>query len=154
MLIRILLIVSAILLLVYMLKKIRVAKLKIEYTLFWIAFSSFLVLMGVFPKLFYMISRVIGFKSPISMVYLLIIFVLIVKMFLMTLQISQLENKIDSLAQQIAIDRKIDKDEKIGNIYKGEKRDYTDKEEKIGYFDKDEKDSYNDKDEKAAGPDR
>lgn len=111
-LIRILLIVSAVLLLVFMLKRIRQAKLKIEYTLFWIAFSSFLVLMGAFPKLFYMISSAIGFRAPISMVYLGIIFVLIVKMFLMTIQISQLENKIDALAQQIAIDRKIDKDEK------------------------------------------
>ena len=46
------------------------------------------------------------------MVYLVIIFVLIVKMFFMTLQISQLEHKIEALVQQIAIDRKIDKDEK------------------------------------------
>lgn len=108
---RIFLIVGAVLLLVFMLKRIRQAKLKIEYTLFWIAFSSFLVLMGAFPKLFYRISGLIGFKSPISMVFLVIIFVLIVRMFLMTLQISQLENKIDALAQQIAIDRKLDKDE-------------------------------------------
>lgn len=111
-LIRMLLIVCAVLLLVYMLKRIRQAKLKIEYTIFWILFSSVLVLMGIFPKLFYKISYMIGFQSPISMVFLVIIFVLIVKMFFMTLQISQLENKIDALAQQIAIDRKIDKDEK------------------------------------------
>ena len=106
--IRILLIVSAVLMLIYMLKRIQQAKLKIEYTIFWIAFSTMLVVMGVFPKLFYMISSFLGFQSPISMVFLVIIFVLIVKMFLMTLQISQLENKVDALAQQIAIDRKMD----------------------------------------------
>ncbi len=109
-LIRILLIISAILMLVFMLKRIRQSKLKIEYTIFWIAFSTLLVLMGIFPKVFYRISGLIGFQSPISMVFLVIIFVLIVKMFFMTIQISQLENKVDALAQQIAIDRKIDKD--------------------------------------------
>ncbi len=111
-LIRILLVVSAVSLLAFMLKRIRQAKLKIEYTIFWIVFSTILVFMGIFPKLFYKISYLIGFQSPISMVFLVIIFVLILKMFFMTLQISQLENKVDALAQQIAIDRKIDKDEK------------------------------------------
>lgn len=111
-LIRILLVVSAVLMLAFMLKRIRQSKLKIEYTVFWIAFSSVLVLMGIFPKVFYKISEFIGFQSPISMVFLVIIFVLIVKMFFMNIQISQLENKVDALAQQIAIDRKIDKDEK------------------------------------------
>lgn len=107
---RILLIVGALLLMGFMLKRIRQSKLKIEYTIFWIAFSGILVLMGIFPELFYWISDLIGFQSPISMVYLVIIFVLIVKMFFMTIQISQLENKIDSLTQQVAIDRKIDSD--------------------------------------------
>ena len=37
--IRILLVVGAIVLLAFMLRKIRLAKLKIEYTVFWIGFS-------------------------------------------------------------------------------------------------------------------
>jgi hypothetical protein len=113
-LIRVLLILSACLMLVFMLKRIRQAKLKIEYTIFWIAFASLLVVMGVFPEVIYKISDLIGFQAPISMVYLVIIFVLILKMFFMTLQISQLEHKVDALAQQIAIDRKIDKEEENG----------------------------------------
>lgn len=108
---RIILIVGAICVLAFMIKRIRQSKLKIEYTVFWIVFSSVLVIMGVFPGIFYRISRLIGFQSPINMVYLVIIFVLIVKAFFMTIQISQLENKIDSLTQKIAIDRKRDKDE-------------------------------------------
>lgn len=111
-LIRILLIISAALMLVFMLKRIRHAKLKIEYTIFWITFASILVVMGIFPGILYNISYLLGFQSPISMVFLVIIFVLIIKMFFMTLQMSQLEYKIDALAQQIAIDSKIDKEEK------------------------------------------
>ena len=88
--IRILLIIGACSLLLFMLKKIRQSKLKIEYVVFWFCFSSILVLM----------------------VFLIIIFILIVKLFFNTIQMSALENKVDSLAQQIAIDRKIDHDVK------------------------------------------
>ncbi len=109
-LLRILLIIGAIFMLVFMLKKIRMAKLKIEYIVFWISFSCILVVMGIFPQIFYKISDYIGFQSPISMIFLVIIFVLIIKNFFMSIQISQLENKIDNLVQRIAIDRKNDQD--------------------------------------------
>lgn len=107
---RVVLIVSAILLLVYMVKKIRQSKVKIEYTIFWLGFSVVLIIMGVFPKLVYMISDFIGFQSPVNLVFLLIIFVLIVKNFYTTLEISQLENKVDNLTQQIAINQKDERD--------------------------------------------
>lgn len=70
--------------------------------------------MGVFPQIMSAISKFLGFKSTVNMVYLIVIFVLIVKLFYNTIQISALENKVDSLAQQIAIDRKIDAEEKKG----------------------------------------
>lgn len=110
--IRILLIIGACSLLLFMLKKIRQSKLKIEYVIFWFCFSSVLVLMGIFPKAVSKISGILGFQSPVNMVFLIIIFILIVKLFFNTIQISTLENKVDSLAQQIAIDRKIDHEAK------------------------------------------
>ena len=108
--IRVLLIVGALILLGFMFKKIRQSKLKIEYTIFWIVFSVVLVIMGVFPHVLTKIASILGFQSPVNMVYLVVIFVLIVKLFYNTLQISALENKVDSLVQQIAIDRKTDKE--------------------------------------------
>ena len=107
---RILMILGAVFLMVFMIKKIRQAKVKIEYTVFWIIFSGILVLMGIFPQLFYWVSELLGFQAPINMIYLVIIFVLIVKLFLISVQISQLENKVDSLTQQVANDRKVDKE--------------------------------------------
>lgn len=109
-LLRIALIVGAVCVMVFMINRIRQAKLKIEYIVFWIAFSVVLVIMGVFPQLFYAISALVGFQSPVNMVFLVIIFVLIVKLFYTTIQISQLENKIDSLAQEMAVKQKIEKD--------------------------------------------
>ena len=107
---RLVMIVGALFLMVFMLKRIRQAKVKIEYTVFWIIFSGILVLMGIFPQVFYWVSGLLGFQAPINMIYLVIIFVLIVKLFLTSVQISQLENKVDSLTQQVAIDRKVDKE--------------------------------------------
>ena len=107
---RILMILGAVFLMVFMIKKIRQAEVKIEYTVFWIIFSGILALMGIFPQLFYWVSELLGFQAPINMIYLVIIFVLIVKLFLISVQISQLENKVDSLTQQVAIDRKVDKE--------------------------------------------
>ena len=96
--------------LAFMLKKIRQSKLKIEYIIFWLVFSTLLVFMGIFPQVVSWISRVLGFQAPINLVFLLIFFVLIIKLFFNTLQISALENKVDSLAQQIAIEQKMDRD--------------------------------------------
>lgn len=110
--IRILLIVGAIALLTFMFKRIRQAKLKIEYTVFWLIFAVLLVAMGIFPGVLTAVAAWLGFQSPVNMIYLVILFVLIVKLFFNTLQISHLENKVDSLAQQIAIDRKMDHDHK------------------------------------------
>ena len=100
---RVILIASAILLFMYMVKKIRQSKMKIEHTIFWILFDVILIIVGVFPQIIYLVSGWIGFQSPVNMVFLMIIFVLIVKNFLTTLEISHLENKVDSLIQQIAI---------------------------------------------------
>lgn len=108
--IRILLIIGAILLFLYMIKKIRQSKVKIEALIFWLAFSILLIFMGIFSSVVYWVSDLLGFQSPISFVFLVIIFILIVKNFFMTIQISQLEHKVDELTQRIAIDRKRDND--------------------------------------------
>lgn len=112
-LLRILMLVGAVSLLIFMLKRIRQSKLKIEYAVFWIVFSAVLVFMGLFPYIFYMISDLIGFQSPINMIYLVIIFILIVKLFLTSLQISQLENKIDNLVQKIAIQNRLNEEKEV-----------------------------------------
>ena len=79
---RVILIVAAVLLFIYMIKKIRQAKMKIEHTIFWMIFSVVLIVMGVFPQMVYVVSEWIGFQSTVNMVFLMIIFILIVKQLL------------------------------------------------------------------------
>ncbi len=104
--IRVLLIAGALLTMAYMLARIRKSKLKIEDSVFWILFSCCIVVLSVFPQIALWVTRWLGMQSPINTVYLFIIFVLLVRQFSLTSKVSQLENRLDKLAQHIAIREK------------------------------------------------
>ncbi|MCI6432046.1 MAG: DUF2304 domain-containing protein [Lachnospiraceae bacterium] len=87
----------------YMIRKIRQSELEIEYSLFWIAFSLLLIFMSIFPYTVYWLTDIIGLQSPINLVYLGIIFILLIKNFSTTLQISKIENRLKTLVQEIAL---------------------------------------------------
>lgn len=86
--------------------------MQIEYALFWIFMPILMIVMAVFPEIVYWITVRLGVMSPANFVYLFIIAVLLVKSFMMTIEISTLENKMKDLVQQIAIDDKKRLDEK------------------------------------------
>lgn len=108
--IRVLLILISILSTYFMLKKIRQSKLQIEYAIFWIVFAGVVVLLALFPEAAYWGARILGILSPINMIFLFVIFLLLVKVFLMTIELSSLENKVKELVQKIALDEKNRKD--------------------------------------------
>lgn len=100
---RLILIIASIVTFVYMVRKIRESKLQIEYALFWVVFSGVVVILGIFPQIAIGLSELLGLQSPANLVFLFIIFVLLVRLFQMTLEISKLEDKIRSLIQHEAI---------------------------------------------------
>lgn len=100
---RVLLFVISILTMIYIVRKIRKSELSIEHSLFWLGFSVLLVFLSIFPQVVYALTRVIGVQSPVNFVFLVIIFVLIIKNFMMTIEISKLENRIKMLVQTIAL---------------------------------------------------
>lgn len=100
----------------YMLKKIRQSKLQIEHAIFWLIFSAVLVLLSIFPGLAIWGARLVGIYSSTNFIFLTIFFLLIIKCFTMTIQISNLEYRIKELTQTIAIR---EKDKKENNSYKG-----------------------------------
>ena len=107
---RIVLIIGAIISLVYMMRKIHKAKLQIEHSLFWIVFSFMILLLAVFPIIPMWLGELLGIQSPVNLVYLVIIFVLIIRLFQVTLQMSKLENRLKDLVQHEAL-REHDEDE-------------------------------------------
>ena len=94
---RVVLIVVSILTTFMIMRKIRQSKLQIEDSIFWLGFSSILIVFSIFPEL-------AGTYTTANFIYLAVIFLLIVKMFHMSIKQSQLETKVKDLAQKIALD--------------------------------------------------
>ncbi len=103
---RIILIVVSLLTTYYILKRIRQSKLQIEYAIFWILFAGVLIIFSLFPWLVSMFTRLIGMQLPVNFIFMFFIFVLLVKMFLMTIELSALENKVKDLTQELALEEK------------------------------------------------
>ena len=103
---RICLVALSIISLFYIIRKIRYSKMQIEYTLFWIVLSIIMILMAVFPQIVYWIAYMLGIMSPANMVYLFIIGILLVKVFMMTIEMSNLESQVQALIQEVGISGK------------------------------------------------
>ncbi len=100
-----LLVVGAIITTSYFGNEVKKGKLDIKYSLFWILFSLFLVFVSLFPFVLIKVSSVLSFKSPANFLFLLIIFVIFMREFVLTVQLSKLEEKNKKLIQKIALER-------------------------------------------------
>ena len=100
------LIVASLTTMAYMMHKIRQAKVQIEAALFWVIFSLVLVVFAIFPPAADACARLLGIYSTPNFLFLSMIFLLMVKIFSMTIHISQLEEKQKELIQKMALDQK------------------------------------------------
>ena len=103
---RVVLIVVSLTTMAYMMHKIRQAKVQIEAALFWGIFSLVLVVFAIFPPAADACARLLGIYSTPNFLFLSMIFLLMVKIFSMTIHISQLEEKQKELIQKMALDQK------------------------------------------------
>ena len=101
---RILLIIGSVVTAFYVLKKIRRSKMRTEDSIFWLFFALILVLLGVFPGIAIRVSEWIGVQSPANLVFLVVIFLLIVKLFTMDQRIARLQRQTTCIAQRVATD--------------------------------------------------
>jgi hypothetical protein len=90
--------------LVFVLVRIRRAKIHISDSVFWILFSALLIVTAAWPDLAIFGARVLGIQTAANFMYLMIIFLLIVKLFLLSMKLSNAEIKIKKLTQKIALD--------------------------------------------------
>lgn len=108
---RIMLLVASLVTAVWILRKIRKNRVKQEDALFWLCFAFMLALFGIFPKLSYMMAEILGIQSPANFVFLAVIAILIEKMFSLSIQVSSLENKLEIMAAELALQCKNMEDE-------------------------------------------
>ena len=94
-------------------KRIRNAKVQIEYSLFWIVFAAGLLVLAFVPDLAGWAATILGIQSPANFIFLFVIFVLLVHQFFNSIKISQMENKLKELTQELAVrELKAKEDEK------------------------------------------
>lgn len=107
---RILLIVGSVLTACYVLRRVRKSRMRTEDSVFWLVFSLILVLMGLFPALVTALAARMGVMSAANLVFLIVIFLLIIKLFLMDQRISRLQRQMTETAQTVAMQERTEQD--------------------------------------------
>ncbi len=102
---RAVLIVVSLLTLLFVGKRIRSSKVKLEDSIFWVCFAAIIFLLSIFPHVFYWLSDLIGTYAPVNFVFLFFIFILLVQSFHLNMRISQADTKIKELTQQLAVEK-------------------------------------------------
>lgn len=101
---RIVLIIFSVLTAFFVFRKIRKSQMQIADALYWIFFIAFLVLLSVFPQIADYACNWVGVMSPVNFVFLAIIFLLLLKVFILSVKLSYVENKLQSFVQEYALD--------------------------------------------------
>ena len=100
---RILLLVTALLTAAWILRKIRRLKVRMEDAIYWVVVAVLLAVLGIFPEVSYYLTRKLGMMSPSNLIFLVIIFLLMEKVFTLSILVSQLEDKVTVLSAEVAL---------------------------------------------------
>ena len=102
---RILLIIASAFVFAFVLWKVRKSQMTVEDTFYWVFFSVLLLVLSVFPQISFFLTKLLGFQAPSNFIFIVIIFLLLIKLFFMSVKISKLEIKLTHLIQKYALDR-------------------------------------------------
>ena len=114
---RIFLIIASLLTVIWILRKIRKMKVKMEDAIFWLIFSALIIILAIFPEISYWLSKILGIESPANLVFLFVICLLLEKIFTLSIITSQLEEKVSILSAEVAL-RPQDEEKKLGKFEK------------------------------------
>ena len=101
---RILLILVSLGSLAIVLWMVRRAKAQISIAVFWITLAIVLVGISIFPSAVLFVSDLLGIYSTANFVFLCILFVMIAKLFFMSLNLSKQQYRLQQIIQKYAID--------------------------------------------------
>lgn len=118
---RIFLILGSVATLLYFISKIRKSKIKINHSIFWMVFGMVLLALALVPDGIFWVSDLLGFQSPSNLIYLIVIFLLVVKLFTTTMRLSKLSEQVAALAQELAL-RQLQEQDRADSEALGTKR--------------------------------
>ncbi len=104
---RIILMISSILSLLFVVRRIRKATVQLYDTVFWLMLAVLFVVLSIFPQIAMSLAALLGVQSPVNLVYLIIIFFLLAHCFLQSLRFSRLEDQFRTFVGEEAL-KKID----------------------------------------------
>lgn len=104
---RIILIIGAILMLGYVLNKIRKSQLQTNDAVFWFFFAGCLVVIAIFPQIVFWLSDLIGIQSPANLVFLILVAILIMRLLAISVENAKQKQRIERLTQNIALKESI-----------------------------------------------
>ena len=100
---RIFLIICALVVLVFVVRKIKKAQITAGDSIFWLFMSLGFVVLAVFPQIAFFFGDFLGVQSPSNFVFLVIIALLLIREFAIQSELSTLRTKLIALVQEIAI---------------------------------------------------
>lgn len=100
---RVMLFVASVLTCGYIARKLKKSQIQVMDTVFWIGLSVIFIVLSIFPDIAGFLSALMGFQAPVNLVFLLMIFLLLIRCFLLSIRVSQLEDKMRNLVEELAI---------------------------------------------------
>lgn len=100
---RAVLIIVSFLVLLFVLKKIRRSQLYIDDAIYWIVSAVLLLVLSIFPQIAIWASELFEIQSPANFVFLVMIFMILLKLFHIAIELSVQKQRINRLVQKIAL---------------------------------------------------
>lgn len=111
---RVVLIVGAILALWIVVNRVRKKKIRIADSVYWVICAVLMLLLALFPGIAFFFAGLLGFLSPSNFVFCMIIVLMLVKLFNLACDVSRLTDKVEQLAQELALHEKDNEDARLG----------------------------------------
>lgn len=100
---RIALIVVSLMVVVFVIKKIRKTQLHIDDAIYWIFFALILLLFSIVPEIAIWASELLEIESPANFVFMTMIFVILIKLFSLAVELSIQKQRLNRLVQRLAL---------------------------------------------------
>ncbi len=112
--------VALVIALTVIINMIRKRQLELKYSLSWIIAIVFVLILDCFPILLNKLSSFLGIWSPVNMIFFLGFCFSMIIIFILTVTVSRMSERIKKMAQQVAVQEDV--------IKKLSEKDKTDKE--------------------------
>lgn len=109
---QVILFIVSIITFIFVIRKIRKSQLNIQDAVIWILLSILLVVMSLCLPFIDNLAHILGFMSTSNFVFSLILFFLIIIVFIQTVKISILNEKIKNLNHYIALKEEMERNKK------------------------------------------